>query len=266
MSWDSWWALELDSRPSTDLTLRDQIRSYYDALWHANVTVDFRSPDDDLSPYRLVVVPNLYLVRSDQAASITRYVEQGGHVVMSFFSGIVDEDDGIHLGGYPAPFREMLGIRVEEFWPLRAGESVEVEFVDGPAGMAKCWSEMVYTDDADVVAQFGSGDLWGQPAATRHGAGKGSATYLATRLDGALMRHVMSTACTHAGVAPVLPAAPLGVEAVRRGDSLFLLNHTSEAIEVGLPGPGTNLITGKHHESTVLVAPRGVAAVVPTPS
>lgn len=266
MSWDSWWALELDSRPSTDLKLVDQIRSYYDALWGANVTVDFRSPDDDLSAYRLVVVPNLYLVTARQAAAMTDYVMQGGHVVMSFFSGIVDEYDGIHLGGYPAPFRDMLGIRVEEFWPLRAGASVEVEFVDGPAGMATCWSEMVYADEADVVAQFGSGDLWGQPAATRHRAGKGSATYLATRLDGGLMRHVMSAACTQAGVTPVLPATPSGIEAVRRGDALFLLNHTSDAIEVGLPGPGTNLITGKRHESTVLVAPRGVAAVVPMPS
>ena len=40
--------------------------------------------------------------------------------MMSFFSGIVDEDDQVRLGGYPAPFRDLLGLRVEDFLPLSA--------------------------------------------------------------------------------------------------------------------------------------------------
>jgi hypothetical protein len=55
----------------------------------------------------------------------------GGTVLISFFSGIVDPDDRIRLGGYPAPWRGLLGLRVEEFGPLPEGAVVPL---DGEAG------------------------------------------------------------------------------------------------------------------------------------
>ena len=46
----------------------------------------------DLSRYRLVVVPALYLVRDREADVLIRYVADGGSAVVTFFSGIADED------------------------------------------------------------------------------------------------------------------------------------------------------------------------------
>ena len=51
--------------------------------------------------------------------------------------GIVDEHDQIRLGGYPGAFRDLLGVRVEEFFPLPAGETVALD--DG--GTGTLWSE-----------------------------------------------------------------------------------------------------------------------------
>jgi beta-galactosidase len=81
----------------------------------------------------------------------------------------------------------------------------------------------------------------GRPAVTRHASGDGVAWYLATRLDPAAM---LSRACAEAGVEPVLPGLPEGVEAVRRrgadGDYLFVLNHTDAPVDVA----GTDLLGG----------------------
>ena len=118
MDWENWWALELDSKPSNDLKLLPQLYSYYKPLFERNITVDFVHPEADLSRYKLVIAPNLYLVNEQAVTNINRYVENGGHLVMSFFSGIVDENEHIRLGGYPAPFREMLGLVVEEYAAL----------------------------------------------------------------------------------------------------------------------------------------------------
>jgi beta-galactosidase len=118
--WESWWALEADSKPSVDLRLLDQLRTYYDPLFGRNITVDFVPPDADLRGYRLVLAPNLYLVRDAAARALEEYVAAGGTLVMSLFSGIVDEHDHIRLGGYPAPFRRLLGLRIERM-PGRAG-------------------------------------------------------------------------------------------------------------------------------------------------
>src|SRR5207237_997680 len=65
--WESWWALELPSKPTAQLQLLPQLESYYRPLFEANVAADFARPGDDLSAYRLVLAPNLYLVTGEAA-------------------------------------------------------------------------------------------------------------------------------------------------------------------------------------------------------
>jgi len=103
--WESWWALEIDATPSVDVGQMDQLARYYAPLHDRNIAVDFVRPDGDLAGYKVVLAPNLYLARAGAAANLERFVARGGRLVMSFFSGIVDEQDHVLLGGYPAPFR-----------------------------------------------------------------------------------------------------------------------------------------------------------------
>src|SRR5262249_25407237 len=124
--WESWWALELEGRPSADVRLVDQLLAYYAPLLRANLQIDVVHPEADLGRYRFVVVPNLYLVTDRATDNLTRYVEEGGHLVMSFFSGIVDDHDRVRPGAYPGAFRDLLGLSIEEFDPLQAGAAVPV--------------------------------------------------------------------------------------------------------------------------------------------
>ena len=178
---------------------------------------------------------------------------------MSFFSGIVDECDRVHLGGYPAPLRELLGLRVEEFWPL---DSISLEFADGTTDSGSVWSEWIETEGAEVVASFASGDLAGRPAITRHAFGDGVAWYVGTRPDlGSLFARVTA----EAGVTPVL-ATPPGVQAVvRHGEEsayLILLNHGTEPVTVDLPHAAPDLLTDPSRPlREVRLAPRGVAVL-----
>jgi beta-galactosidase len=266
MDWNSWWALELDSHPSTALDQMDIALAHYRPLFEAGVTCDVVPPDRDLSGYRLVVVPNLYLLRERDAARLTDFVRDGGHLLGSFFSGIVDECDRVHLGGYPAPLREVLGLRVEEFWPLPEQEQVTVRHHDGTVGRADLWSEVVVPDGAQPVVAFDSGPLTGQPAVTRHSFGRGSAWYVATRLAPRDMRALTDEACRTAGVGPVLPGLPEQVQAaVREGDGgrfLFLLNHGSRQVSFRLPEPMTNVLTaGPGPSDRITLPPAGVAVL-----
>ena len=115
MDWENWWALELDSKPSCDLQLVPKIYEFYREIYKLNIPVDFLHPLSDLSSYKLLIMPHLYLVSDQAAANIISYVQNGGTVLMNFFSGIVDENEHIHLGGYPAQFSEMLGLWIEEY-------------------------------------------------------------------------------------------------------------------------------------------------------
>lgn len=51
--------------------------------------------------------------------------EAGGVAVFTDFSGIVDEHDRVLLGGYPAPFRKLLGLEASE-WAVPASDAVTI--------------------------------------------------------------------------------------------------------------------------------------------
>jgi len=255
--WESWWAPELPSKHSGSLRHIDQLECYYLPLFEANVTADFARPSDDLSSYRLVLVPNLYLVSDEAARNLAGYVGAGGTLVMSFFSGIVDEAEQVRLGGYPAPFRELLGLQVEDFLPLGAGDALDVRFVEGAGDRAELWSELVRLLGAEALATFRGGTLDGQPAVTRHAFGEGSAYYLATRLSRPVMAQLLRRVWTECGVRPVADV-PAGVEAVRRGSLLFLMNHGQQTVEVQTATGSLDLLS---ESNQVVLGPREVAIV-----
>jgi beta-galactosidase len=266
--WNSWWALELDSHPSTALDQTLINRAHHRALLEAGVPCDVLPPGRDLDGHKMVVVPNLYLLGEEDADRLTAWVERGGHLLVSFFSGIVDACDRVHLGGYPAGLRRLLGLRVEEFWPLAEGATVPVadRGGDGIGGDADLWSEAIDLEGADAVAVFAGGELAGRPAVTRHAHGAGTAWYAGTRLGPAAMRALTDKVREAAGVEPVLPGLPERVQAtVREGDGrrfLFLLNHGEQPAEIELPEPMTDLLTPGTGAARALTLPaRGVAVL-----
>ncbi|NEA98951.1 beta-galactosidase [Streptomyces sp. SID13726] len=257
--WNARWALEQPSQPSGELRFVDLVLDWYRPLWHAGVAVDFVRPDADLSSYRLVLVPSLYLVDDAGAANLTGFAERGGTLAVGFHSGAVDTNCHVRLGGYPGAFRDSLGVRTDELFPLLPGESLALS--DG--GTASLWSERVRLEGAEAFTSYTSGPLAGTPAVTRHTYGEGTAWYLATRPDPATLAALLARVCDEAGVQPVLTAPVAGVEAVRRNgsdaDYLFLIDHGGSGAEV--PADGVDLLTGKEVIGSVSVPPGGVAVV-----
>ncbi|TDC76074.1 beta-galactosidase [Micromonospora sp. KC606] len=256
--WEAWWGVELDSHPSVDVTYTDRLKALYDALWRAGVTADVVHPSTDLSGYKLVLAPTLYLVRDADAEALRRFVEAGGTALVTYFSGIVDENDHIRLGGYPGAFRDLLGVRTEEFFPLREGERVRLD--DGSS--ADVWTEWLHPEGAEVLASYVDGPLPGVPALTRQRVGAGTAWYAATRLDEAATDRLVARLLAESGARP--PAvAPTGVEVVRRRGTdaswLFVINHTDA--EARLDVTGAELLTATSCPGELRV-PAGEVAVV----
>ncbi|WP_435055617.1 beta-galactosidase [Micromonospora aurantiaca (nom. illeg.)] len=256
--YEAWWGAELDSHPSVDVTYTDRLSALHAALWRAGVTADVVHPSADLSRYRLVVVPTLYLVRDADADALRRFVEAGGTAVVTYFSGIVDEHDHIRLGGYPGAFRDLLGVRVEEFFPLREGETVRLD--DG--ARADVWTEWLHAEGAEVLAAYTDGPLPGVPALTRHTVGAGAAWYVGTRLDDEATDRLVARLLAETGVRPPV-SAPAGVEVVRRRSAdrswLFVVNHRTEPARLAVSG--VELLGGARCDGELEV-PAGEVAVV----
>lgn len=264
IDWDNWWALELDSKPSADVRMIEGLYFLYRPLFEANVPVDFAHPGSDLSSYDLVIAPNLYLVTDEAAENVRSFVEDGGTLLMSFFSGIVDENDHVRLGGYPAPFKDLLGLTIEDFVPLAEGATGCLATEEGASFSCDLWADLVHLRGAEALTTFADGFYGGMPAVTRNAYGGGSAYYLGTRPDAGYMGVLLERVCAEAGVGAPSEAPP-GVEVVRRRSTeasyLFVLNHGEEAADVELEGPTVDLLSGAGRDGTLRLEPFGAAVL-----
>jgi beta-galactosidase len=287
------WALESRSLPSPHVRHLDVARAAHAALGRSGIGCDVVAPGADLLGYRLVVVPAVYLLSDEAAASLRGYAAGGGHLVVTFCSGIADPWHRIRTGGYPGALRDVLGIRVEEFHPLHPGASVSLALADaeltgGPAltgdpaltGNAvltgQVWSERLRAEGAEVLAVYSAGALAGLPAVTRHAFGAGTAWYLSTLLAADDLTALMGDAATAAGLLPASAApadagdaAPPGVSVLRRRDGRgrswrFAFNHGTVAAT--LPACGLDLITGREIAGVLGLPPDGIAVIREGPS
>lgn len=271
--WDqeSFWAQDLEWRPSVDVSHAERVRAYYERLWRDGLTVDFAHPSADLSAYRLVVAPASYLLTNASAANLTRYVEGGGTLLVSFFSAIVDENDVVHDGGFGAPLREALGLVVEEFLPLREGVTTRVAWtLPGGRGEARAtrelvsavWQDEVRVHGAEVAAHYLDGPAAGGPAITRHRLGAGTAWYVSTPLGVAELAPVLEAVYADAGLTP--PDLPPDLEVVtRRGrhaDYVVAVNHGDDDAKLPVDA-GFDLLAGAPVTGPVDVPAGGVAVV-----
>ncbi|MET7575217.1 beta-galactosidase [Streptomyces sp. NPDC005492] len=263
--WESWWASEQDSHPTDRLDYRQEALDWYSALLDLGVRADVVTAQSALDRYDVVITPVLHMIPAALSKELTRYVEQGGHLVATYFSGVVDENDHIWLGGYPGALRDLLGIRVEEFGPLLDGDTVELDLDTTATG--SLWTDRITVTDpeVEVLAHYRSGTYAGRPAVTRRTVGGGSAAYVSTRLGRVGLAGLLPELLAPAGVASELPDGARGdVElTVRRNAEsryLFLVNRTDKT--VSLPGLTGELLVGTAGaDGFPVLSPREVAVV-----
>ncbi|WP_460518273.1 beta-galactosidase [Humibacter antri] len=270
--WPSWWAAEEPARPTERYDTLEQLRRWYRALWRQGVAAEVVRPGAELSGYDVVLVPHSYLIEPDAADALHDAAARGAHVVVGPFSGVADASAGILQGRFPALLRELVGVSGEEWMALPDDPTpLECEGWDAaPPGvhLASVLGERLRSDGADVLATFGAGPLAGHPAITRNRHGDGVAWYLGAVVSDELLAAVLGTALRETGVENalgehVIPGKPLpdGLEVVRRGPALFLLNHGCDAAELELPATMHNLMTNERTDRAVAIAP-GAALVL----
>ncbi len=262
--WDNYWALEYASGPSADLTYCDQIHRYYRCFYNRHIPVDMVPVDGDLSRYKVIAAPVLYMVKEGVAEALARFVRQGGVLITGFMSGIVDESDNVHLGGYPGPLRELCGVWAEEIDALAPGQQNTLRFGDWTEAGCALLCDILHPEGAETVAQYGADFYAGTPAVTRHAFGKGTVYYVGTQPDEAGLAKILDMAVQDAGARPAI-ADETALEVTRRvkdgKEFLFILNFTGaeQPVPESLRGE-TDRLTGE--KLPEIFPPFGAALVV----
>jgi Beta-galactosidase len=250
--WPNYWGLEYAVGPSTELRYVEQIHHYYQELYHRNVSIDMVGLESDFSKYDLLIAPCFYMVTKEQSEKVETFVKNGGTFVTTMMSGLVNESDNVHLGGYPGPLKDVLGIWVEEFDALPPEMEHQVVFESGEVTSCKMLCDIIHPRGAEVVANYGKGEFYeGTPSITKNTFGKGQAYYVGTMLSAkgmtTLFDQILSSLSIEAFVLPE------GVEVSTRVKDnrvfKFVLNHKNEKVTIKLPFKGKDLLTGDYFDA-----------------
>ncbi|RED61697.1 beta-galactosidase [Cohnella lupini] len=266
--WENWWAVELSSGPSVALKYVDELHKYYDAFYRANIAVDVVGIDADLGKYDLVLAPVMYMVKPGLADKLEEYVRNGGSFITTFFSGIVNENDIVTLGGYPGELRKLLGIWSEEIDALLPTQSNRIVVKSGSEGLKPAYDcgilcDLIHCESAEAVAEYGEDFYAGMPALTVNKFGAGEAWYVATSPEPAFLQDWLTKLCADLNIKPLVAFAPEGVEtSLREKDGnryLFVMNHNAEPSKVSLgEKSGIDLLTDRKLSGNSELAGRDV--------
>ena len=245
--WDNWWAVEYSAGPSIRMKYLDAVKDYYTAAFEQNVPVDIIGVDDDISNYKVVIAPLLYMTKTGYDEKIREYVKNGGTFITTYFSGIVNEHDLVIPGGYPGKLRDILGIWVEEQDALPEGERNRF-FYNNAEYPAEMLCDIMHLEDAKSVSLYEEDFYRGTPVITKNQFGKGTAWYIGTRSNKAFYHKLLTGIFRENGIKGVMQT-PEGVEATVRENTnrkfIFLLNHSNEEKDIPMGDNYVEVITGR---------------------
>ncbi|MCI8975818.1 MAG: beta-galactosidase [Lachnospiraceae bacterium] len=245
--WDNRWALDGSEGPrNKDLHYQECVEKSYRALRRQGLNVDVIDQKCSLAPYRFVAAPMQYLFHEGFAEKVREFVEKGGTFVLTYWSGVVDENDLCFLGGTPHGLMDVFGLRSEEIDSLYDEEENLLCRTDGtPDGMKDSYvcrylCQLVKPADARTLMTYGRDFYAGTPALLENDFGEGKAYYVCADAEQAFYDDFYERLTKEAGISPILPIEiPDGVEVTSRSgenaDYIFFQNFNRRDMKVQLP-------------------------------
>ena len=264
-SHDNEWVLQQPMQPNKHFNLREHIQLFYNALHDRNIAVDFARPAEDLSRYKLVFAPSLHLLSGGEADRLKLYVQNGGTLVATFNTGLVDEHNMAPDTGYPHDLTDMFGMEVLEFDQLPPGEENHLTFKGSfpttHLHSAKLWCDLIEPKECQILATYAKDFYAGRPAMTMNTFGLGKAVYIGTMSHQHFYTDLITWLRQLCNIHPLLKV-PDNVEVSMRekGDTkiFFLLNHQGSPLRVQFYKPMHDFLTGNNFSGNYDLPPHGV--------
>ena len=229
-----------------------QAQGAFEPLLKDNVDVAIiKLSYEDLSRYRLIILPGMYLLDQASTEAVRQFVAGGGTVVMTAQSAKVGDNNQWHNTPLPGQLTDVFGLRTNEFYDAAGTLTLGGEEIKGTVEHY----EVLEPSSAQVLARFTN--LEGTPPAiTVNRFGKGSAYYVATPAQPQIMRPLLRQLRAELGIAAG-PKTPDGVFARAVDGRVLYVNTNNAPVDVAIDGVMHGVLSGKRFDGTLRLEARG---------
>jgi beta-galactosidase len=248
--WENNWAindaqgfgLETKRYPQT-------LQQHYRTFWERDIPVDVITKEQDFSAYKLLIVPMLYLVSEETISRLKTFVANGGTLVMTYISGIVNEHDLTYLGGWHKDLQEIFGMKPVETDTYYPNDKNYVSYRNETYEL-KDYATVIDINTANVEGLYQEDFYANTPAVTSHQYEKGKSYYIGARLDDQFHRDFYDVLIKDLSLESVFPiihgkGVSVQVRQDQENDYIFVMNFTEEQQLVTFESNVKDLITGE---------------------
>lgn len=196
-----WFGIDAAAADPGQTTYNDIVRWMYDTLFQMNVECDFLWPEsENLSKYKMIVVPALYAASDELLERLNQYVQDGGVLVATFKTAFANENVKVSHEIQPRILRSCLGVKYHQFtFPKNTGLSGEIAENAGDR-QAKVFMELLIPEGAQTMASYGHSNWNGYSAVTRNCYGQGKAYYIGCMTGRQVLENILSATLKDAGI------------------------------------------------------------------
>lgn len=261
--WENDWALK-DAQGFGKESRRypQTLQSHYKYFWDKNISVDVVTPQQDLSKYSLVVAPMMYMMTEETMDRFRDYVKNGGVLVGSYLSGLVNETDLTYLGGWPKTLQEIYGIDVKEIDTLYPKDRNSIKFGNESFEVVD-YCTIIEAKEAEVLAKYEEDFYKNTPAITKNNLEKGKAYFIGARTNQEFLSKFYDKIVKDLDINEVedfISECGISIQIRANKDEkyYFVMNFTEEEKNIEIKGSYLNLISGKMMERLNLMKPYDV--------
>ena len=261
--WENDWALK-DAQGFGKESRRypQTLQSHYKYFWDKNISVDVVTPQQDLSKYSLVVAPMMYMMTEETMDRFRDYVKNGGVLVGSYLSGLVNETDLTYLGGWPKTLQEIYGIDVKEIDTLYPKDKNSIKFGNESFEVVD-YCTIIEAKEAEVLAKYEEDFYKNTPAITKNNLEKGKAYFIGARTNQEFLSKFYDKIVKDLDINEVedfISECGISIQIRENKDEkyYFVMNFTEEEKNIEIKGSYLNLISGKMMERLNLMKPYDV--------
>lgn len=176
-NFDNRWDIDNHTQTSRWNTI-DHLMKYYKALKSFGAPVDVITEDKDFSKYPFLVAPAYQLVDENLVGRWTKYVQDGGHLVLSCRTATKDRRGHLWEASLAAPISSLIGAQLTGYDLLPPPYKAQAQ-AGNKSYEWGTWGDFLKPNQGtSVLAVYADQFYKGNAAAVTRSLGKGSVTYI----------------------------------------------------------------------------------------